>query len=264
MTLPRVAALLLITTLAYGSDPTDLVQHAKQAMGQGGEGVDAAITLLEQANQQWDTENSRSDQYADALDYLAILLACKATAGMDPADQGSPLKLEAWKRTAAPYTKRALEIRESRPDTKPEDLALALELEADVLDRDGAGMPDWDRAFAIRAKRVATYSNAAPAATPEVQRDLSKPPPTNPILLQKHDPAYNDLGRQLRLAGNVDLQFVIGADGLPRHLKLTRNLGYGLDEKAAEAVRTWRFLAGTKDGVPVPVRSGISLAFKPL
>ncbi len=264
MTVPRIAALLLISTLAYGSDPSELVQHAKQAMGQGGDGVDAAITLLEQANQQWETESSRSDQYADALDYLAILLACKATAAMDPAEQGSPLKLEAWKRAAAPATKRALEIREGRPDSKPEDLALALELEADVLDRDGAGKPDWDRAFAIRAKRVATFSNSAPAATPEVQADLSKPAPTNPLLLQKHDPEYTDTARQLRVAGNVDIQFVIGADGLPRHLKLMRNLGYGLDEKAAEAVRTWRFLAGTKDGVPVPVRSGISLAFKPL
>jgi protein TonB len=36
-------------------------------------------------------------------------------------------------------------------------------------------------------------------------------------------------------------------------VEVVRGLGHGLDERAAEAVRQWRFHPGTKNGVPVTV-----------
>jgi len=41
-----------------------------------------------------------------------------------------------------------------------------------------------------------------------------------------------------------------------------KSLGMGLDEKAEEAVRKWKFRAGRKDGKPVPVRAQIQVDFR--
>ena len=43
---------------------------------------------------------------------------------------------------------------------------------------------------------------------------------------------------------------------------MVEGLGYGLDEKAIEAVQQWRFTPGTKDGNPVPVAATIEVNFR--
>jgi protein TonB len=48
---------------------------------------------------------------------------------------------------------------------------------------------------------------------------------------------------------------------MPTDIKITRPLGSGLDEKAVEAVRQWRFKPGTKDGSPVAVRINVEINF---
>ena len=40
----------------------------------------------------------------------------------------------------------------------------------------------------------------------------------------------------------------VGPDGRPRDIRLMRSLGMGLDEKAIEAVRKWRFDPARRDG----------------
>ena len=41
-----------------------------------------------------------------------------------------------------------------------------------------------------------------------------------------------------------------------------RSLGLGLDEKALDAVRTWRFEPARKDGVPVAVQINVEVNFR--
>jgi TonB family protein len=41
-----------------------------------------------------------------------------------------------------------------------------------------------------------------------------------------------------------------------------RSLGMGLDEKAIEAVRQWRFEPAKKDGQPVPVMINVEVNFR--
>jgi protein TonB len=55
---------------------------------------------------------------------------------------------------------------------------------------------------------------------------------------------------------------IVGADGRPRGLKVERGLGMGLDEKALEAVRTWKFEPAEKDGKPVAVMISVEVAFR--
>jgi len=43
---------------------------------------------------------------------------------------------------------------------------------------------------------------------------------------------------------------------------VARPLGMGLDEKAIEAVRTWRFEPAKKDGQPVPVQMNVEVSFR--
>jgi TonB family protein len=54
---------------------------------------------------------------------------------------------------------------------------------------------------------------------------------------------------------------VVGPDGKPRDIKVLRTLGLGLDEKAIEAVKHWRFEPAMKDGKPVSCMINVEVNF---
>jgi TonB family protein len=76
------------------------------------------------------------------------------------------------------------------------------------------------------------------------------------------DPEYSEEARKAKYQGDVVLEAIIAPDGRPRELRVARSLGMGLDEKAVEAVRTWRFAPALKDGHAVAVRVAIEVAFR--
>ena len=53
----------------------------------------------------------------------------------------------------------------------------------------------------------------------------------------------------------------VGADGLPKAVKIRRGLGFGLDKKAIAAVQHYRFLPATKRGQPVAATCDVSVNF---
>jgi len=54
---------------------------------------------------------------------------------------------------------------------------------------------------------------------------------------------------------------VVGPDGRPRNIRVVRGLGMGLDEKAVEAVRQYKFKPGTLNGKPVKVDLYVDVNF---
>jgi len=76
------------------------------------------------------------------------------------------------------------------------------------------------------------------------------------------DPEYTELARTTRLEGTVVLWLVVGVDGKAADICIERSLGYGLDEKAVEAVRSWKFDPAKRDGKPVPVAINIEITFR--
>jgi periplasmic protein TonB len=55
---------------------------------------------------------------------------------------------------------------------------------------------------------------------------------------------------------------VLTAEGTPRDVTVTKKLDPDLDNKAVEAVRSWRFEPATKDGEPVPVHLQVEVQFR--
>jgi periplasmic protein TonB len=83
-----------------------------------------------------------------------------------------------------------------------------------------------------------------------------------PRAIYAPDPQYSDEARRAKYQGTVVLWVVIGPDGRPRDLHVVRTLGMGLDEKALEAVRQWKFEPAMKDGHPVAVQVNIEVSFR--
>jgi len=83
-----------------------------------------------------------------------------------------------------------------------------------------------------------------------------------PKVLYQPDPEYSEEARKAKFQGTCVLSLVVGPDGRPRDLRIARSLGLGLDEKAIEAVRNWRFEPAVKDGKPVAVAINVEVDFR--
>jgi len=85
---------------------------------------------------------------------------------------------------------------------------------------------------------------------------------TAPIVLYKKEPEYSEEARKAKYQGTVVLYIEVDPSGRAVNPKVVRSLGLGLDEKALEAVRQWKFKPGYKDGKPVTVAATIEVNFR--
>jgi TonB family protein len=85
---------------------------------------------------------------------------------------------------------------------------------------------------------------------------------TAPVLVSKSEPQYTEEARAAKIHGTVLLSVDIAPDGVAQNIEVSRSLEPGLDQKAIEAVRQWRFKPGMKDGAPVTVRANIEVNFR--
>ena len=83
-----------------------------------------------------------------------------------------------------------------------------------------------------------------------------------PIPIFQPDPDYSDEARKAKYQGTVLLYVQVDPSGKAVNMKVLHSLGLGLDEKAMEAVRKWKFKPGYKDGKPVTVEAQIEVNFR--
>jgi len=82
-----------------------------------------------------------------------------------------------------------------------------------------------------------------------------------PSIVSARQPDYTDEASRVHKEGKVVLSLIVDTAGRARNLRVVSPLGYGLDEKAIQAVQQWRFQPGLKDGKPVNVQLNIEVEF---
>jgi TonB family protein len=83
-----------------------------------------------------------------------------------------------------------------------------------------------------------------------------------PVLTHQVPPEYTPEARQAKTEGIVLLSLIVDANGVPRIVHVVRGVGNGLDEKAVEAVKQYKFNPGMEDGKPVAVAMNVEVNFK--
>jgi protein TonB len=83
-----------------------------------------------------------------------------------------------------------------------------------------------------------------------------------PKALDTPDPEYSEEARKAKYQGTVILWLIVDQGGHPQNVKVARSLGMGLDQKAIDAVRRWKFEPAMKDGKPVAVQINVEVNFR--
>jgi len=109
----------------------------------------------------------------------------------------------------------------------------------------GPGMGPGDDGSGFRMGTIRTVSGATP-----------------PVPIFRVEPEFTDAARKAKYQGTVEVSIVVDADGTVRDVRVVKAVGLGLDERAIEAVKQWKFKPGMKDGRAVPVNAQIDVTFR--
>jgi protein TonB len=108
----------------------------------------------------------------------------------------------------------------------------------------------------VQAATPASVPKVAPRETLKVSQGV-----TQGLLLKRVQPNYPRQALQMHLQGAVELQAVIGKNGVISSVKILRGEPI-LARAAAEAVLQWRYKPYLLDGEPVDIQTQITVNFK--
>ena len=83
-----------------------------------------------------------------------------------------------------------------------------------------------------------------------------------PRLLREVKADYTDEARRSNVEGEVEMEIVVRRDGTVGDVKVTRGLRGGLNDRAIQAVKQWKFSPGRMKGVPVEVVVEVGVEFR--
>ncbi len=83
-----------------------------------------------------------------------------------------------------------------------------------------------------------------------------------PELIFAPDPEFTEKARQAKYQGVCVVTLIVDAQGNPQQIQVVRHLGMGLDKKAVEAVKQYRFKPAMLHGKPVAVEVHIEINFR--
>lgn len=72
-----------------------------------------------------------------------------------------------------------------------------------------------------------------------------------PEVLREVMPEFSEEARKAKFSGNVEVYLVVDEKGMPTHVRVVRDVGMGLGQKAVEAVEQYRFKPALLNGRPV-------------
>jgi periplasmic protein TonB len=85
---------------------------------------------------------------------------------------------------------------------------------------------------------------------------------TAPVALNDVEAEFSDEARRAKYQGICIVSLIVDAQGNPQNPRVTRALGMGLDEKALEAVRKYKFKPAMKGNQAVPVMISVEVNFR--
>jgi periplasmic protein TonB len=83
-----------------------------------------------------------------------------------------------------------------------------------------------------------------------------------PALIFKVEPEYSEEARKAKFQGTVRLAIVVDENGRVADVHVIRPAGLGLDEKAIEAVKKWRFRPAMRNSKAVAVAANVEVNFR--
>lgn len=83
-----------------------------------------------------------------------------------------------------------------------------------------------------------------------------------PVLVSQVEPEFSEEARKAKFSGNVEVYLIVDENGNPTHVRVVRDVGMGLGEKAVEAVRQYKFKPALQNGRPVKVDMYIEVNFQ--
>lgn len=115
---------------------------------------------------------------------------------------------------------------------------------------------------AVRSVRASNFGDTVAAAPTAATKQIVAAPTTSAQILEKPRPVYTDEARRLGIEGEVQIEVRFRATGEVEIVRVVRGLGHGLDESAAKAARTIRFLPAKRDGQPVDSTATVHITFQ--
>lgn len=92
-------------------------------------------------------------------------------------------------------------------------------------------------------------------------QDLAGDKLTPPNLVYHPTPRYTKEAREAKISGRVNSRIVINDKGELTDAKVTKGLGYGLDESALNTVKSWKFEPARRNGTPITVAVTVEVDF---
>lgn len=83
-----------------------------------------------------------------------------------------------------------------------------------------------------------------------------------PSVLHEVEPEFSEEARKAKFSGNVQVYLWVDEQGNPSHVRVYHGVGMGLDEKAVEAVKQYKFKPAMQNGKPVKVDLYIDVNFQ--
>jgi TonB family protein len=82
-----------------------------------------------------------------------------------------------------------------------------------------------------------------------------------PKVMSQQDPSFSEQARHAKYQGIAVLSLIVSKTGEVRNIRIVSPLGFGLDQRAVEAISTWQFKPAMKDGEPIEMDINVEVDF---